>query len=55
MVQCSEKVDCQWSERVVEDVDDGCAKLLGLAGAQECINAADEQEVVQYIESAACR
>ena len=39
--------------KVVEDVDYGCAELLGLDVTEECVNAADKKDVAQYIESAA--
>jgi len=53
--KCSEEVACEWREKVVEDVDDGCTELLGLGATQECIIAAVNKEVAQYIESAASR
>ena len=42
-------------EKIVEDVYDGRAELVGLDVAQECINAADKKEATQYMESAASK
>ena len=53
VLKCLEKVDCECLEQVVEDVEDGCAELLGLDVTQECINVADKAEVRQYTYSTA--
>ena len=44
-----------FENKVGEDVGDGCTELLGLDATQECTNALDKKEVVQYIESGASK
>ena len=55
VLQCSEEAACEWLEEVVEDLADGWTELLGHVVTQERTRAADKQEVMSHIESAASK